>query len=284
MEASSASVISRMQNRFQMRFAGWAAMALFVAACYAQFTFIPTTTLKPRTVQEFEQYAQTVEQDLSARWHGQRPFLALDDDPAERAKVLAGDLFVGPGTPQNPVSISDGLIHDWIGDVFIPNTSMEKVLGILQDFNRHSQIYPRIISSHLVRRNGNDVTGYWRLERKDPLVPVVLDVEQDAHWEQVSPGKWVCRAYAKNISEVQNAGTDREKKLPPGQGVGFMWKLYAYWSLETVNGGVLAECRTLSLSRSIPATVAWAIKPFVQTLPRESLTSTLRETRTAAEK
>jgi hypothetical protein len=44
---------------------------------------------------------------------------------------------------------------------------------------------------------------------------------------------------------------------------------------------VLAECRTLSLSRNIPIAVSWAIKPFIQSLPSESLSSTLSNTRSA---
>ncbi len=225
-----------------------------------------------------------MEQELSARWQGQRPFVSAEDNPADREKVLGGDLFVRPGTPDNPVAIWNGLVHDWVGTVFFPNASLQKVLGILQDFDHHSQIYPSIIQSRLIRREGNDITGYWRLERKDPLVPVVLDVEQQAHYQEVRPGKWICRAYAKNISEIENPGTAREKKFPPGEGTGFLWRLYAYWSLEATNGGVLGECRTLSLSRNIPAALAWAIKPFVQSLPRESLASTLRDTRAAAAK
>lgn len=253
-----------------------------VAPTYAQFA--PKTKLQPQTVNEFDQYAHKVEQELAARWHGERAFLSIDNDSSARAKILAGDLLIVPGTPDNPVGISNGLIHDWVGTVFIPNTSMSKVLDILQDFNRHSRIYPNIISSRLIRRDGNDLTGFWRLERKDPVLPVVLDVEQQAHYDQVGPGKWTCKAYAKNISEVQNPGTSREEKLPLGVGRGFLWRLYAYWSLEATHGGVIGECRTLSLSRSIPPTLAWAIKPFVQSLPRESLTGTLRDTRAAAAK
>lgn len=241
-----------------------------------------TTTLQPRTVLEFQQYAASVEAQLSARWRGERAFLAIDDNPSEREQVLHGDLIIRPGTSQNPVSISAGLVHDWVGAVFIPNTTIDKVLSILQDFDRHSRIYPAITGSRLVQRRGNDLVGYWRLERKDQLVPVVLDVEQEAHYKEVAPGKWVCRAYAKNISEVQNPGTPREKKMPPTQGAGFLWQLYAYWSLETVHHGVLAECRTLSLSRNIPVALGWAIKPFAESVPRESLASTLRNTRTAA--
>ncbi len=256
------------------------AFALTIPQLGAQFT----TTLQPRTAAEFDQYAAKVEQQLSSRWHGQRAFLAIDDNPSEHEQVLRGDLVIRPGTSQNPVAISNGLIHDWIGAIFIPNTTVNKVLAILQDFDRHSQIYPEIISSRLIRREGNDLWGHWRLQRKDPLVPVILDVNEEAHYQEIGPGKWICRAYAKDISEVENSGTSREKKWPAGQGTGFLWRLYAYWSIETANDGVLAECRTLSLSRSIPVALAWAIKPFVQTLPRESLASTLRNTRTAATK
>jgi hypothetical protein len=246
----------------------------------AQFT----TKLQPQTIQEFEAYAHKVEQQLELRWQGREPFTTVDANPSEHEKVLGGDLFVRPGTPDNPVSISNGLIHDWVGTVFIPNATVSKVLRILQDFDRHSQMYPNVIRSRLIRRDGNDLAGYWRLQRKQGPLTVVLDVEEQAQYREVGPGKWIGRAYAKHISEIENAGKPNEKKLPPDEGSGFLWRLYGYWSLEATNGGVLAECRTLSLSRNIPAAVAWAIKPFVNSLPRDSLMTTLQATRAASEK
>jgi hypothetical protein len=242
----------------------------------AQF---PSVTLSERTIQEFDAYAQKVEKQLSARWHGQRSFLEIDEIPELRQKALHGEIPIRPGGSKNPVDISDGLVADWIGDVFIPNTSMERVLSVLQDFDHHAKIYPEITRSRLLKRDGNHISGYWRLEKKDQLIPVVLDVIDEASYQQVSPGKWICRAYAKDVSEVQDAGTSHEKKLPPGHGQGFLWRLYAYWSLESVNGGVLAECRAVSLSRSVPPGLGWAVKPLIRSLPRDSLTSTLRNTR-----
>ncbi len=232
------------------------------------------TKLQPQTIEEFDRYARNVER---------QPFPS-GENASDREKVLNGELFIHPGTPDNPVAISDGLIHDWVGTVFIPHTTVQKVRSVLQDFGRHSQIYPNIVDSRLIQREGNNLVGYWRVKWKYPPLTVVLDIQQEAHWREVAPGKWVCHAYAKNISEVENAGTPREKKLPPGVGKGFLWRLYAYWSLEAVNGGVLAECRTLSLSRAIPPALAWAINPFVQSLPRESLAGTLGDTRNAATK
>ncbi len=242
------------------------------------------TTLQPGTVKDFSVYATKIERQLQSRWDGKRAFLSVSETPSDRTKVLAGELLIRPGSADNPISAPHGLIHDWLGDVFIPNTAIGKVLAVLQDFDRHHEIYPEIIQSKLIRRNGEDFTGSWRLKQKGPMIPIALDVIEEAHYKQIGPGKWICRAYANDISEVDNPGTSKEKKLPSGKGYGLLWRLYGYWSLEAMNGGVLAECRSLSLSRDIPLGLAWAIKPLIQNVPRESLESTLRNTRTAAMK
>jgi hypothetical protein len=242
-----------------------------------------TTFLQPRTAQAFQAYAASVESDLNQRWSGKVPFLALDQNTAEREKVLLGELWLKPGAQNDPFPIDDGLIHDWIGAVFIPKTNMQKVLDVLQNFDDHQRIYPEVKRSKLIKRSGNDITGSWRLERKQVLT-VVLDVKQEVQWQQIAPGRWICRAYAKDIREVEHAGTPEERVLPEGEGRGFLWRLYAYWSLETTGGGVIAECRSLSLSRSIPAALSFIIKPFVRSLPRDTLSGTLEHTRAAVAK
>lgn len=242
------------------------------------------TTLQPKTIEQFEAYAGKVEDQLSLRWHGQPAFLELDDNQTELAKVLNGELLIRPGVPDNPVAISGGLIHDWLGDVFIPNTTVDQVLTVLQDFNHHSTIYPSISKSRLVSAKENKIAGYWRLQQKNSIVPLVLDVQEDETYAPVGKGRWICRAYAKDIREVEHAGGPEERILPLNEGQGFLWRLYGYWSLEPQRGGVLVECRTLSLSRNIPPAIAWMVRPFVQSFPRDSLNATLRDTRAAVVK
>ncbi len=236
--------------------------------------------LEPQTISEFERYAQGVESKLAERWQGKKNFLYIQDDPAELQKVLAGDLFIKQLSAGQPTEVTDGLIHDWLGTVYIPHTTMERVMSVMRDFNNHKNIYPEVADSRTIRQNGNDVTGFWRLQRKG-MVPVILNVEQDAHYQQISPGKWICRAYAKQISEVDTNLFTWGRKFPVGKGHGYLWRLYAYWSLEEFNGGILAESRTLSLSRDIPPGLAWAVGPYVQKMPQESLSSTLKETKKA---
>jgi hypothetical protein len=258
-------------------FLSFVAAAAYALPAHAQLVI----TLSPQTISQFESYAQKVEATLDERWKGQKNLLSIEDNEDEEQRVLEGQLVIKELPGGNPTEISNGLIHDWLGAVFIPKTSMDRVLEVMQNFDNHEKIYPEIADSKSIRRNGNDITGYWRLERKG-MVPVVLKVEQEAHYVQVAPGKWICRAYARNIREVDSGLFSRGQTFPAGKGHGYLWRLYAYWSLEAHNGGVLAECRTLSLSRDIPDGLGWAVGPYVKKMPQESLASTLNGTRRAA--
>jgi hypothetical protein len=248
---------------------------------FAQFGPLKTT-LKPQTVAAFQVYTNQVEAQLRQRWTGQRAFLQLEENPAEKQKVLAGEMWIEPDLQPNPRAIPDGLIHDWYGAVYIPKSDVTRVLGVLQDFDHHAAIYPQVVRSRLIKRNGNEITGYWRLEQKGQVLPAVFDVVQTARYNKIAPGRWVEIAHADDIKAVEDQGSKKEKTLPPGEGMGLMWKLYSYWSLEQFGSGVVAECRTVSLSRGLPGSVAWMIRPFINTIPRDSMESTLANTRKAS--
>jgi hypothetical protein len=241
------------------------------------------THLKPQTQTEFQAYAQQVESELNNRWSGKNSFLRLDEDSGTRQRVLNGEVWIQAGVLPNPRSISDGLIHDWYGAVYIPSTSLAQVLSVLQDFDHHSSIYPPVVKSRLIKRNGEDITGYWRLEQKGQMLPAVFDVTQTVHYKKIAPDKWTAESHANDIRAVEDSGSKKEKVLPPGEGIGLMWKLYSYWSLEQVGNGVMAECRTVSLSRGVPGSLAWMVRPFINAVPRDSMDSTLRSTRKASE-
>jgi hypothetical protein len=51
--------------------------------------------------------------------------------------------------------------------------------------------------------------------------------------------------------------------------------LNSYWRFEEQADGVMVECESISLSRSIPSGLGWMIGGFVESLPRESLENTL---------
>ena len=71
---------------------------------------------------------------------------------------------------------------------------------------------------------------------------------------------------------------DNGRPLPPGTGHGFAWRANTYWLLAPRSEGVYLECRIITLSRDVPAALAWAIKPMITSVPRETLRNTLEAT------
>jgi hypothetical protein len=238
------------------------------------------THLSPATQGDYQSYLKGVESELGSRWRGMKPLLSIDESSVDKARVHQGELVISELSNSMGTAIRNGLIHDWVGTAFIRGVTVDRVIAILSDFDRHKDFYPDVIQSNLVSRQGSRVKGRWRLKRTK-IITVELEVEQQADYIALSAGVWTVRSHATQIREIQSPG-ENEKILPPGEGNGFLWRLDAYWTLRQQPDGVYAECRTTSLSRSIPASLAWMIKPLVESMPKESLASTLRSTRDAA--
>ena len=240
----------------------------------------PLAKLNPETVDGFNRYVKTTEESLQKRWDRKMPALWLYDDPGNRARALNGEIVIERLSNNPSAAVAGGIIHDWVGAMFIPRVSMADVLDVLQDFNRHKQIYPEVVDSKLIKRDGNTYWSYLRL-KKQKIVTVVLDSEYKADYLQIEPNRWLCRSYSQRIAEVSEPETKNERDLPPGEDHGFLWRLNAYWQLEKVNDGVFVECRALSLTRDVPAFVSWIINPIINDLPGDSLKGTLEASRKA---
>ena len=64
-----------------------------------------------------------------------------------------------------------------------------------------------------------------------------------------------------------------------GNDSGFLWRLNSYWRFQEENGGVFVECESISLSRAIPFGLGWLLKGIIESVPQESLESTLTSIR-----
>jgi hypothetical protein len=244
-----------------------------VAALLASAT--QAAELKPQTMEAFDRYVRQAEQRLDAR----TTFLWADESPARAQRVRQGDIVIEPLVGKGDLSVSGGLVHDWVGAVFIAGRSLQKTISLMQDYD-HKTYHQEVVGSRIVARNGNDIEAFMRL-RKHKVITVVLDTWHDIHYVPIDETRWRSRSTTTKIAEVEGAGTPEEKILPPGTGQGFLWKLNTYWRFEERDGGTWVECEAVSLTRDVPTGLGWLIEPIIRTLPRESLESTLRETRKA---
>jgi hypothetical protein len=237
--------------------------------------------LNPQTVGAFDEYIREAEATMEQTLHGTSPFL-WSDISSERAELVRGGKVVAQSwASQGAIKVPNGLIHDWIGAAFIPATNLKKTLALIQDYNHHKNIYkPDVMASRLISHHGNDFKIYLRLLKKK-IMTVVLDTDHDVHYHSQDPTRWTCRSYTTRIAEVENAGSPKEKVLPPDTGHGFLWRLYSYWRFQEREDGVYVECRAISLTRDVPLGLGWIIEPIIQKLPQESLINTLEATRQA---
>jgi hypothetical protein len=264
--------------------AGFSGVGL--AACYACF-FVPAPApevaiveLRQETLQAFDTYIQCAESRLDQQAKG-GVFLWVDGSPPNRQLLQNGQLAAEPWTGSGDVEVPGGLIHDWVGAVFIPGATVARTLALVQDYDNHKRVYqPEVIDSRLVRRNGDDFKVYLRLLKKQ-ILTVVLSTDHDVRYTRLDDARWYSRSRTTHIAEVSNPGTHGEHELPPGRDHGFLWRLNSYWRFVERDGGVYVECEAISLTRDVPLGLGWLINPIIRSLPRESLTGMLRNTRQA---
>ena len=177
------------------------------------------------------------------------------------------------------ISIPDGLVHHWIGVVFVPGATVDSALVLLQDYDRHAEIYqPAVARSKLIARNGNVFRVYLRFFMKK-VITVVVNSEHEAHFTRDGRDRARSRIYSTRIAEVEAPDTPREREKPVGRDGGYLWRLYTYWRFLERDGGTYVQCESITLTRGIPAGFGWLIRPFVTSIPRESLEFTLTTTR-----
>jgi hypothetical protein len=245
-----------------------------------------TVELKPDTLSAFDRYVSLAEQRMENELHAGGPFLLPDGWSPQRRdqayqRLRYGEVIIerlGEGTAAR---IQHGLVHHWAGIVFIPGASLASALALIQDYDRHQDVYsPKVLQSRLVRRQGDDFHIFLRL-KKHKITTVVLDTEYDVHFARLDAHRARSRSHSTRIAEVQNPGGRDERDLPPGNDHGFLWALDTNWRFREVANGVFVQCEAISLTRNIPAGLGWLIGPLVESVPRESLAFTLAATRKA---
>jgi hypothetical protein len=252
-------------------------VAVLLLSSAAQCAF--PADLKPATVAAFDRYIQHTEQLLNAR----KTFLWADESPDRNRRVRNGEVVVEPTGAKPVIEITDGLVHDWVGAVFVPGVNLAATLDHVEDYDHARTRHREVMDSHIISRHGNDFLVYMRLIKKK-VVTVVLDSEHDIHYFPIDATHCRSQSRTVKIAEVEKPGKPGEHEMPPGTGDGFLWRLDTYWRFQERDGGTWIECEAISLTRDIPTGLGWLIEPIIRSLPRESLENTLRETASALEK
>ncbi|HLM80078.1 MAG TPA: hypothetical protein VK302_05540 [Terriglobales bacterium] len=216
-------------------------------------------------------------------------FLFIDELPAARrmdayAQLREGKVLVKQVNTKekgHPIEVPHGLVHDWIGLLFISNSSLAQTLAVVQDYDNHQNIYkPEIRHSKLLNRNGDNFKVFLQFYKKS-LVTVVINADFDISYERLGTNRAVSRSHSTRLAEVENAGQTDEHELPVDDAHGYLWRLHSYWRFEEKDGGVYVQLESIGLSRAVPAIIGWLVNPLLRSIPRGTLSSLLGATRVA---
>lgn len=246
--------------------------------------------IEAQTLRDFQRYAAATERRVQEQLQPTGPFLYVDYLPAaERDEILAdlrgGEMYMDRLETRDAsgeeIEVRDGLIHHWLGVVFIPGATVEETLALVQDYDHHAEIYPNAVDeAHIIERDGDHFEVFMRF-RKKKVITVVMDTVHDVQYVTLAPDRAYSTSRTTSVREVENAGEDDERVLPEGEGHGFLWRLNSYWRFLERDGGTYVECESISLTRTIPFMLRWLVGPFVNDVPREQLADLLQTTRQA---
>ena len=245
--------------------------------------------LKPRTVEAFNRYVQLTVAQIESQEARREPFLWVESLPEGRRATAYEQLHAGKVVIERletldsgkKIAVPGGLIHHWIGTVYIPGATLAQTLALEQDYDHHQDYFrPDVVRSKVLQREGSDYVVLLRFHKKK-IITAVLDTEHHVHYAAADSAKAWSRSYTTRIQEVADAGESGERLEPEGHDRGFLWRMNTYWRFEEKDGGMYVESQSISLTRDIPTGLGWMVGPFVHSIPRESLTFTLATTRAA---
>ena len=248
--------------------------------------FFPATvnaaSLEPTTSKAWEEYIESANMLMEERLSPGETFLWMDEVPDRRAKVRAGEIIISPVSPQNPNRVPSGLIHDWVGAVFIDRVKLNEVLQVVRDYARYREVYePTVIDSKVIATG--EVTNRFSmlLANKSFFLKTVLDADYESCEVHLDDRPVYSVSRTTRIQEIEEYGTHAQRILHESEGNGIIWRLFWITRYFERDGGVYLEAEAIGLSRDIPASLRWLVEPIVRRVSRGSLSTSLRQTENA---
>jgi hypothetical protein len=243
--------------------------------------------LQEKTLTAWDVYVRLTEERIKEELNSSTGFLAQDFQSVpkaqmERDAVLSGKILVEKMKTLNPkgrkIKVPAGTLHHWRGSAFIPDVDLETVLAQVRNPARQKDLQEDVLESRILEENDDSLRLYLKLVRSK-IVTVTYNTEHLIEYQRHGEGLASSRSIATKIAELEDTGTPSEREKPEGKDHGFLWKLNSYWRYQQVDGGVLVECESLTLSRGVPVILAPFVKPIITDVARESMQRTLSSMR-----
>jgi hypothetical protein len=264
----------------------FAGFFVFAGISSARPAPIPASITHP-TSEAFERYVFLTDARNAEELRQGRQFLWVDALPEGRraeaySAMKRGDVVIDRLETRDSgkaIPCPGGLIHHWVGALWIPGATLSQTLALVQAYNQHAEIYsPFELRSRILERNGDDFKVSIRYLRKK-VITVVLDTVFQIQYHAIDATHAWSYGRTQSVREIKNHDTPNESALPEGEDGGYLWGMSTYWRFVERDGGTYVQSESISLTTRVPTGLGWLIEPFIKSVPRESLEDILVDTR-----
>jgi hypothetical protein len=223
---------------------------------------------------DFHSYIANVEARLATEHSSAATFLA----PEDTSRLRRGDTVIQELTPAGGEELPGALLHDWRGTAFVPGATAADFKQVMETFSAYPRYYaPQVVSARVLSRKDDHFQVLMRV-RQQRVITVVLDTTYDVRFGRLDATHGYSISRSTRIDEIASPGTHSEHALSPSENHGYLWRMNTYWSYEQQNRGLVIQIESVSLTRSIPMGLGWAVGPFIESVPRDSVAFTLEAT------
>lgn len=272
----------RRELPFNLNFSKPAAGWRFLMAALLFAVPASAANLKAETISAWNDYLRTAQDSLQQRIQPGGCFLWTFENPDRAARVHAGEIIAAPAPGPDPKTVPGGLIHHWIGAIFLPGLTIDRVTEVTRDYDRYKEFYqPSVIQSRSLAHGEANDRFSMELVNRTFFLKSALDTDYQATYLRLDQNRMYSISRATRVQEIERLGEPGEFKIPEGQGRGYVWKLVSISRFEQRVSGVYLELEAIALSREIPPVARFFVDPIVRSVSRNSMLISLRQTRDA---
>lgn len=261
----------------------WRLVVLIIVPLIASAArVLDASELQTRTLSAWNGYLARIDLQMQRRASGQLPFLWTRESPNRAACVRSGEVVITPAVPNGITRVPDGLVHHWIGGIFIPRATITRLLAVIHNYDDYQRMFqPVVASSRTLACSGTKREFQMVWQRKVLFISAAMQGHYQSYDVTIDANRGYNVSETTEVREIQGYGRSDQHLLPPDKGDGFLWRVRSIARYEERGEGVYLELEVMALTRDIPASLAWVVKPVINHLSINSLTTTLRQTRDA---
>lgn len=236
-------------------------------------------------VAAFNSYVGVVESHLADQHRSTGTILSSSaSDPQMKARLRSGEFIIEQLTTANNSGLPGAMLHDWRGTAFAPGAKAADFERLMRNYSEYPRYFsPQVVQAKVLSQKEDGAQVLMRIRQKH-VITVVMDTSYDITYGRLDSQRGYSISRSMQITEISSPGTAEERAMTAQEEHGFMWRMNTYWTYEERDGGLYMQIESVTLTRSIPTGLAWIIRPFVESIPRESLEFTLRSACAAVRK